>query len=46
VSGLDWSILAAIGKIESNHGRSTLPGVAEGTQNYAGARVISRSVSL
>ncbi len=36
--GLDWSILAAIGKIESNHGRSTLPGVAEGTQNSAGAR--------
>lgn len=36
--GLDWSILAAIGKIESNHGRSTLPGVADGTSNYAGAR--------
>jgi cell wall-associated NlpC family hydrolase len=36
--GLDWSILAAIGKIESNHGRSTLPGVAEETQNSAGAR--------
>lgn len=36
--GLDWSILAAIGKIESNHGRSTLVGVAEGTQNHAGAR--------
>jgi cell wall-associated NlpC family hydrolase len=36
-SGLDWSILAAIGKIESNHGRSTLPGVAPGTQNTAGA---------
>jgi cell wall-associated NlpC family hydrolase len=36
-SGLDWSILAAIGKIESNHGRSTLPGVAPGTQNVAGA---------
>jgi len=35
--GLDWSILAAIGKIESNHGRSTLPGVADGTTNYAGA---------
>jgi cell wall-associated NlpC family hydrolase len=35
--GLDWSILAAIGKIESNHGRSTLPGVADGTANYAGA---------
>ncbi|GHH62420.1 C40 family peptidase [Lentzea cavernae] len=36
--GLDWSILAAIGKIESDHGRSTLPGVAGGTENYAGAR--------
>ncbi len=35
--GLDWSILAAVGKIESNHGRSTLPGVADGTANYAGA---------
>lgn len=23
--GLHWSILAAIGKVESNHGRSTLP---------------------
>jgi hypothetical protein len=37
-AGLDWSILAAIGKIESDHGRSTLAGVANGTQNYAGAR--------
>ena len=36
--GLDWSILAAIGKIESNHGRSTLPGIADGTENSAGAR--------
>lgn len=34
--GLDWSILAAIGKIESNHGRSPLPGVHSGS-NYAGA---------
>lgn len=42
---LDWSILAAIGKIESNHGRSTLPGVADGTSNHAGARVISRSLA-
>jgi hypothetical protein len=37
-SGLDWSILAAIGKIESDHGRSTLPGIATGTENSAGAR--------
>ncbi|MPZ79660.1 MAG: transglycosylase SLT domain-containing protein [Actinophytocola sp.] len=35
--GLDWSILAAIGKIESNHGRSTLVGVADGTENAYGA---------
>lgn len=35
--GLDWAILAAIGKIESDHGRSHLPGVAPGTENAAGA---------
>jgi hypothetical protein len=34
--GLDWSVLAAIGKIETNHGRSTLPGVSSG-ENFAGA---------
>ncbi|MEC3974342.1 C40 family peptidase [Amycolatopsis sp. H20-H5] len=34
--GLDWSILAAIGKIESDHGRSPLSGVHNG-ENYAGA---------
>ncbi|MDX8053768.1 bifunctional lytic transglycosylase/C40 family peptidase [Lentzea sp. BCCO 10_0798] len=34
--GLDWSILAAIGKIETDHGRSTLPGVHSG-ENVAGA---------
>lgn len=34
--GLDWSILAAIGKEETDHGRSTLPGVHSGT-NSAGA---------
>jgi cell wall-associated NlpC family hydrolase len=34
--GLDWTILAAIGKIESDHGRSTLPGVHSG-ENFAGA---------
>jgi cell wall-associated NlpC family hydrolase len=28
--GLDWTILAAIGKIETDHGRSTLPGVSSG----------------
>lgn len=36
--GLDWSILAGIGKIESDHGRSPLPGIATGTENSAGAR--------
>ena len=35
---LDWSILAAIGKIESDHGRSTLPGIADGTENAYHAR--------
>ncbi len=35
--GLDWSTLAAIGKIESDHGRSRLPGVAPGSVNSAGA---------
>src|SRR5689334_4628425 len=36
--GLDWSILAAIGKVESDHGRSALPGVADGTENAFHAR--------
>ncbi len=34
--GLDWSVLAAIGKIETDHGRSPLPGVRSG-ENSAGA---------
>ena len=34
--GLPWSVLAGIGKVESNHGRSTLPGVRSGA-NSAGA---------
>jgi hypothetical protein len=34
--GLSWSVLAAIGKVESNHGRSPLPGVRSGW-NSAGA---------
>jgi cell wall-associated NlpC family hydrolase len=34
--GLDWSVLAAIGKIETDHGRSSLPGVHNG-ENAAGA---------
>jgi membrane-bound lytic murein transglycosylase B len=31
-----WSVLAAIGKVESDHGRSTAPGVRSGS-NWAGA---------
>lgn len=37
--GLHWAVLAAVGKVETNHGRSTLPGVRAGV-NPAGARVI------
>jgi soluble lytic murein transglycosylase-like protein len=35
--GLSWSVLAAVGKVESDHGRSRLPGVRTGA-NGAGAR--------
>ena len=34
--GLSWSVLAAVGKVESDHGRSYLPGVRSGW-NSAGA---------
>jgi hypothetical protein len=34
--GLSWSVLAAVGKVESDHGRSRLPGVRSGW-NRAGA---------
>jgi hypothetical protein len=34
--GLSWTVLAAIGKVETNHGRSTAPGVTSGA-NVAGA---------
>jgi cell wall-associated NlpC family hydrolase len=34
--GLPWSVLAAIGKVETDHGRSTAPGVRSGA-NFAGA---------
>lgn len=34
--GLDWSIVAAVGKIESDHGRLGAPGVHSGS-NFAGA---------
>jgi len=33
---MPWGVLAAIGKTESDHGRSTLPGVHSGS-NFAGA---------
>src|SRR4029450_12689868 len=33
--GLPWSVLAAIGKVETDHGRSTAPGVHSGA-NFAG----------
>jgi hypothetical protein len=42
-SGLSWTLLAAVGKVETNHGRGwpprwrAIPGVARGTENYAGA---------
>ena len=34
--GLDWPLLAAVGKVETDHGRSRLPGVSTG-ENRAGA---------
>jgi len=34
--GLPWAVLAGIGKVESDHGRSPLPGVHSGA-NFAGA---------
>jgi hypothetical protein len=34
--GLSWAVLAAIGKVESDHGRSRAPGVTSG-ENSAGA---------
>ena len=33
---IPWSVLAAIGKVESDHGRAQLPGVRSGS-NWAGA---------
>jgi membrane-bound lytic murein transglycosylase B len=33
---LPWPVLAAVGKVESDHGRSRLPGVGSGS-NWAGA---------
>ncbi|GAB2946218.1 NlpC/P60 family protein [Nonomuraea fastidiosa] len=34
--GVQWNVLAAVGKRETDHGRSNLPGVKSGT-NHAGA---------
>jgi hypothetical protein len=34
--GLSWTVLAAVGKVESDHGRARLPGVRSGA-NSAGA---------
>jgi cell wall-associated NlpC family hydrolase len=34
--GIPWNVLAAIGKVETSHGTSRLPGVSSG-ENYAGA---------
>lgn len=35
--GLDWALLAGVGKVETNHGRSNLAGVQSGS-NSAGAK--------
>jgi cell wall-associated NlpC family hydrolase len=35
--GIDWAILAAVGKIECDHGRNTAPGCRPYTANSAGA---------
>ena len=33
-AGIDWAVLAAIGKIESDHGRSPAPGVRSGQNRH------------
>ena len=43
--GLDWAILAAIGKVETDHGRSRLPGVHRGRQLRRSARARCSSAS-
>jgi cell wall-associated NlpC family hydrolase len=35
--GVPWTILAGIGEVESNHGRSTLPGVHSGANGFGAA---------
>lgn len=44
-TGIDWAILAAIGKVESDHNRSTAPGVHSGV-NFAGCCAGSMQISL
>ena len=41
--GVPWSVLAAIGKVESDHGRLRLPGVRSGLNRYRDARGRLRS---
>jgi cell wall-associated NlpC family hydrolase len=35
--GIPWTILAGIGKVESDHGRTTLPGVTHGSNAFGAA---------
>jgi len=35
--GIPWTVLAGIGEVESDHGRSTLPGVHSGTNPWGAA---------
>jgi len=44
-SGVDWAVLAAIGKVESDHNRSTAAGVHSGI-NFAGCCAGSMQISL
>jgi peptidoglycan DL-endopeptidase CwlO len=37
IYGVAWTILAGIGEVESNHGRSTLPGVHSGANAFGAA---------
>src|SRR5947208_12149924 len=32
--GIDWAVIAGIGKVETDHGRSRLPGVRSGVNSY------------
>ena len=35
--GVPWTVLAGIGKVESDHGRTTLPGVTSGANAFGAA---------